>query len=155
MRRAVLSSLSLLTALPSSARSQAVSIPNVDPPAVVSVLKADLAPLGFTLDHSGKKDAVFRLDRGNQIQNNGMVVHVHLEVHTWFKKQADTLVVTAGEEAVGEATQGMDFRKPVDTPSDVARLQQMLETVKSEVLARADSAARRDSSATRRDTTHG
>lgn len=146
MRRPLTLSLTALAlaTIGSRAAAQAVSIPNGDPAAVTAALTTHLAAQGFVVDHAGKKDAVFALDRGNVVQqNNRGVVHVHLEVHAWFKRKADTLQVTAAEEAVGAATQGMDFRKPVDSPADVARLQALLETVKQEV-STVDSSAKRD-----------
>lgn len=145
--------LSVLSALPAVGHAQAVTIPNTDPPTVVSVLKADLATQGFVLDHAGKKDAVFTLDRGTQIQPNHSVVHVHIEVHTWFKQKGDSLVVTVKEEVVGEGNSAVDLRRTVDTPPDLQRLQEMLDSVKHDVMSRADSLAR-DSSAAKRDTTH-
>ena len=145
--------ITLLTALagmtPAVGATQAVDIPKGDPAVVVTALKAQLATQGFTLDHASKKEAVFSLDRGNVVQNNGMVVHGHLEMHTWFKqiKNTDTLHVTATEEAVGQATQGMDFRRPIDSPADVAKLQNLLDFVRTQVMTP-------DSVAAKRDTTH-
>ena len=144
--RAVTLALSCAAVVPVVGGAQAVDIPKGDPAAVVAVLKTQLATQGFTLDHSSKKEAVFSLDRGNVVQNNGMVVHVHLEMRTLFKqnKTADTLHVMASEEAVGQATQGMDFRKPIDSPADVAKLQNLLDYVKTQVMTPDSAAAKRD-----------
>jgi len=132
---------------PALLAAQAVDIPKGDPVAVVAVLKTQLASQGFVLDHASKKEALFSLDRGNVVQNNGMVVHVHLEMHTWFKSKNDTLKVTAIEEAVGQASQGADFRRAIDSPTDVAKLQDLLNYVKTRVVTP-------DSAAAKRDTTH-
>ncbi len=135
--------------LSSEAPAQSVLIHHSTSAAVVERLKTDVLPQGFTLRNAGDKSALFALDRGNVIQRDGRVVHVVLELTVRFKHKDEGLEVTASEEAVGTATAGMDFRRPVESPAERNNLQRLLDRVRTDLEARPlplDSGAKRDSS---------
>jgi len=141
--------LFVLAVLPAPVAAQVTLIPHGTQAQVVEALKTDLSAQGFALDHVGKHDALYTLDRGNVIQNNGMVVHEHLEIKVSFKTKKEGLEVVGTQDVVGEASGGMDFRKPMDTPSEIASFQHLLDSVRDSIEARA---ARNSTPA--RDSTH-
>jgi hypothetical protein len=142
--------LSLLVPV-STAGAQKVLIQNGSSTAVLEALKANLLPQGFTLKESNKKGALFTLDRGNVIQSTGPIasVHVVIELQFRYRSKPNGLEVSASEEAVGATGSSMmDFRRPVESPKELANLQQLLDSVRVTLETRSasvDSVAKVDS----------
>ena len=151
-RPAVLSAV-LLVHLGAHAWAQGVVIRNTTPAVVTDRLKTELLPQGFKLERANEKSALFTLDRGMVAQQGssvvrGGLVHVVLELQVRFKQKAEGLVVTATEEAVGDRSSPLGFRKPVESRVERDNLQRLLDMIRADLEAAAarDSTVRRDSS---------
>lgn len=122
--------------LASAGAAQSVTIQGVRPSAVVQRLQARL-PERFVLRASDDKSALFVLDQGMMAQRNGplrgMMVPVVIELRVRFKDKKDGLLVTAAQEIVGGAGQAMEFRQPVQSPGERAKLQTLLDAVREDL----------------------
>src|SRR5437016_2098024 len=132
------------------ANAQDVVIHRATPATVVERLEVQLVPQGFTLESANDKGALFTLDRGTVAQQGNRLVpfaHVVLELQFRFKQKSDDLSVSAGEEAVGERGQRLEFRKPVESQRN--NLQRLLDTVRVDLerAAPGGTEAKRDSGA--------
>jgi hypothetical protein len=136
-------------ALATPSAAQQATIHGATPALVVEHLKTHLSPQGFVLESSSTKSALFTLDRGLVVQQGNPsvpVVHIVIELQLQFKPRADSLIVRAKEEAVGDRGRPMEFRRPLD--SDRQNLQRLLDAVRAELdsgTAARDSTTRHDS----------